>query len=255
MLLLTTATGAPARADAVAVFGSNSIVTYLNTLPGITAQLVTEANILSASFQTDYQAFVYTRNGTSFGTPGLSAAAADVVRNYVGADGNVVLFNGDFADILPGHAPTAALFANAVGFATGGVRRGFIGEFNGAAAGLTANGNGIVPLGFIPGSASSLTGGPADFAINLDPAGVGHAVTAGVTFPIPNPGGLEFGSTYSGVDQSFVLARYTNGNPAILARGAGVAATPEPGSLAFFSAAGGVLFVLRRRRSQVESHS
>ncbi len=246
-LLFCAVTAAPARADAIAVFGNNGILPFLNTIPGTTATLVSDADILAPGFTSTYQAFVYTRNGAGFGTPGLSAAAAGVIGSYVGPTGNVVLFNGDFADVIASQAAVQQLFRNAATFATSS-GHGFIGEFNGAAAALTSNANGIVPLGLVSGSAGALTNGAAAGDLTLDPAGVGHPVTAGVLFPVADPSNIEFGAAVNITDPNQVLARYNAGNPAIIARAGSPAATPEPGSLALCGSSFVLLSRLRRRR-------
>ena len=61
--------------------------------PG-SATLVTDAQLWIAGFLNNYDAFYYTRNGTSLGQS-LSAAAVANVSSYVGARGNVVLMNWD----------------------------------------------------------------------------------------------------------------------------------------------------------------
>src|SRR6476619_7395162 len=95
LALLLGSTGS-ARAGMIAVFGNNNTDEYL-TSQGFTTVLVTGAQLSTAGFLDGFDAFLYTRDGSSFGT-GLSAAAAANVRAYVGSVGNVVLLNGDFAD-------------------------------------------------------------------------------------------------------------------------------------------------------------
>lgn len=203
----------------IAVFGDNATDNTLSAM-GYTTTLVTDAQVATPGFLDAFDAFYFTRNGASFGT-GLSAAAAARVADYVGADGNTVLLNGDFADNLDpalGYDPEIAqLTGNAVEFAVAS-GHGFIGEFNGAVSALTSNSNGFSPIGLITGSAGPMTCCPADGAVSIVPAGVGHPVLDGVALPY-NPSNLEFGAVMSGIASSLVLATYPNGSPAIVAEG------------------------------------
>lgn len=236
----------PGAAANFAVFGDNTMDNYLTSI-GHATTLVTDAQLATAGFIDSFDALVMTRNGFSFGS-GLSAAAAARVMTYVGAVGNVVLLNGDFADaIADADANIQTLVANAASFVANG-NRGFLGEFNGAVSGLTSNGNGFTPLGFIPGAAGATNFGNGGTAgsFSLAPAGVGHSAMGGVTTPY-NPGSVEFGASIAGVPASYVLATWDGGVPAVMARG-GVAPTPvpEPGTLALL-AGGGAMFLRRRR--------
>ncbi len=204
----------PVRAQAIAVIGDNAMDNFIATIPGKTATLVTDAQIATPGFLSGFAALVMTRNGFSFGV-GLSPAAAANVAAYVGATGRVVVLNADFADDI-GSAFTNGLVTNAVNYAASS-GHGFVGEFNGAVSALTSNSNGFTPIGLIAGSAGALGfgGGGSAGNIILVPPGVGHAVTAGLTFPT-NPGGVEFGATITGVSAPLILATFDNGNPAII---------------------------------------
>lgn len=226
MLAAGLAIGQVAHAGSVAVFGDNETDDFINSLAGHSATVVSDAQI-AGGILAGFDAFYYTRDGASFGTS-LSAAAAAAVKAFVG--GNVVLLNCDCADSLFGASDPNILILteNAVDFATAHSGGGFIGEFNGAAAGLTSNSNGLATLDLIAGSAGVLSGGGGGSSGNmvLTAAGLAHQVTSGLPGSF-NPNGVEFGATYSGVDGSLVLATYTNGNPAVVAR----SAVPEPTTL------------------------
>ncbi|MFO0849364.1 MAG: hypothetical protein U0871_12540 [Gemmataceae bacterium] len=219
------------RADAglIAVFGTNGIGGYLAT-QGHTVTQVTDAQLATGGFLSGFDAFVYTRDGSSFGV-GLSAAAAANVSAYVGATGNVVLFNGDFADGIPGDANIEQMFANAANFAVAS-GHGYVGEFTGAVAALTANGNGFSPLGLISGTAGPLGfgSGGSGGTVTITPAGVGSPVLAGVTLPY-NPASVEFGASMSGVASPLVVARFDGDNPAIIVRQGLANPVPAPAGL------------------------
>lgn len=198
----------------VAVFGDNQTDEFLNSLPGVTATVVTDAQLSTPGFLDSFDAFYYTRDGASFGVS-LSPAAAANVQAFV--DGNVVLFNADAADPLGSDPDIDQMTANAVEFATS-TGHGYIGEFNGAAAALTANSDGLEPLGLVSGTAGplGLGGGGSDGPMDLTPAGVGHPVVEGVIFPI-DPFDVEFGSAYTGLDPEVVITEWTTtGLPAIV---------------------------------------
>lgn len=208
----------------IAVFGDNEIDDYLNS-NGFEATIVSDADLSTEGFLADFDAFFYTRDDAN--TPGasLSSTAAANVQDYVGSSGRGVLLNGDFADTLLGESPDTEvqqLISNATSWAAE-THHGFVGEYTGAVAGLTSNSDELTPLGFVSGSAGTLSDGPADGDIVETTAGEGSQVLAGVDFPLTDPTGeLSFGSIVTGVDSSLVLARYSNpgqpndGNPAII---------------------------------------
>lgn len=212
------ATARPAAAQSIAVFGDNSTDDLINTMPGFTATLVTDAQIATPGFLNSFAALYMTRDGSSFGI-GLSPAAAAGVAAYVGTVGNVALLNADFADGIFSDPFVVTLTENAVRFAAAS-GHGFVGEFNGAVSALTSNAEGFNPIGLIPGAAGSLGGGAGGSAgsLVLMPPGVGHPVTVGLSFPY-NSGSVEFGATMTGVAVPLVLATFENGNPALIARG------------------------------------
>lgn len=248
MALVTTLLSGSSQAGSLAVFGDNSIDNLINGGGSHTATLVSDAQLATPGFLSSFDAFLYTRNGSSFGT-GLSAAAAANVAAFVGLTGNIVLLNADFADGAFGASFEAGLIENAVDFAIAS-GNGFIGEFNGAVAALTSNSNGFTPLGLIAGSAGGLGqgAGGSSGSISLTGFGIGHSVTSGLTFP-NNPGSVEFGATITGVAAPLVLATFDNGNPAIIVRGASVGAVPEPTTLALMGLGFAGLGIARRRRA------
>ena len=205
----------PGYALRIAVFGDNATDNFINSTYGAgSATLVTDAQLSTPGFLNNYDAFYYTRNGTSLGQS-LSAAAVANVSSYVGARGNVVLMNGDFADALGSSPFVQTLVTNAVNFATS-TGHGYIGEFNGAFAGLSSNSNSLTPIGLIPGAGGALTTSGIT-TIAQAAAGVNHPVTAGLTFPT-DPPDVELGVPISGINTNLVLATYAGGAPAIIAR-------------------------------------
>jgi hypothetical protein len=250
---LTLALASPASAANLVVFGNNAIGS-LYVGGGNTVTVASDAQIATAGFLSSFDAFVYTRDGSDFGT-GLSAAAAANVMSFV--TGNFVLFNGDFADGI-GSANENALFNNALSFVLGGSGKGYIGEFNGAVAALAGNGNGFTPLGLTAGTAGALASGAggADTTISLTASGVGSPIVSGVTFPY-NPSSVEFGAQITGENASQVVARYATGNAAIIAGSLAptAAAVPEPATWAMmligFGFVGGAMRSAKRRQAQV----
>src|SRR4051812_33114425 len=211
--VLTVALAVPSSASAsrVAVFGDNTIDDALSATGLYEVSLVTDAQLATPGFLDGFDALVYTRNGFSLGQT-LSQAAADNVRAYVR---RTVLLNGDFADAVPADAEVTDLVRNSVAWAAA-THHGYVGEFNGAFAGLTSNGSGLRALDLVSGSASGFTGSGIG-TIAATPAGAGHPVLNGVALP-RDPADEDVGAIVSGVAASKVLARYTaNNNPAVIA--------------------------------------
>ncbi len=241
----------PAHAATIAIFGNNNIASYYGTLPGHTVSVVNDAQLASAGFLDNFDVFVYTRDGFSFGST-LSAAAAANVQSFV--NGNIALLNGDFQDDI-GTAATNLMFANILNYVASNPNGGYIGEFNGASAAFTTNDNGLVPIGLIAGHSGALGNGNggSDGDVVITPYGSASQILAGVPFPY-NPGAVEFGADASVVNPETVLATFTNGNPAIVIGERQVinnppTAVPEPATYALVLAAfAGMLVGSRRRR-------
>ena len=247
----------PISAANLAIFGANNIGNLYDDSHAVT--YVTDAQLATAGFLNTFDAFIYTRDGSSFGV-GLSALAASNVKSYV--TGNVVLFNGDFQDDI-GTVNTNKLFNNALKYVLNGGKGGYIGEFTGAFAAYSANGNGYSPIGLVQGTAgpsgASLGGSNTD--INLTSAGIGNPVTAGVTFPY-DPAAVEFGAQLSGENPDKVLARFATGNAAIIASSVdqiSVGAVPEPSTWAMmlfgFGFVGGAMRTAKRRQKVTVSYA
>ncbi|GAA0484879.1 hypothetical protein GCM10009096_29430 [Parasphingorhabdus litoris] len=240
----------PANAALIAIFGDNNI-NDLYSAGGHTTTIVSDAQLATAGFLDSFDLFVYTRDGFSFGQS-LSVAAAANVKAYV--TGNIVLFNGDFQDDI-GAANTDLLFNNALDYVLSGSGGGYIGEYRGAFGAYSANGDGDNPIGLVNGMAgpSGAGQGGSNLDIDITPFGVGNPVTDGVSFPY-DPAAVEFGAALSGENPTKVLARFANGNAAIIASEAGQisGAVPEPATWAFmifgFGAIGGALRSNRRRQ-------
>jgi hypothetical protein len=203
----------PASAGDLAIFGANNIGS-LYSANGHTVTYVTDGQLATAGFLDAFDAFIYTRDGFSFGV-GLSLAAAANVSSFV--TGNIVIFNGDFQDDI-GAVGTDNLFLNALDFVLGGSGKGYIGEYRGAFAAYSSNADGNNPLGLIDGSSgpSGFAQGGSDLQIDLTAAGLASPITAGTPFPY-NPAAVEYGAQLSGENPDKVLARFANGNAAIIA--------------------------------------
>ena len=154
---------------------------------------------------------MFTRPGGAFNATLSAGAAARCARSRRRA----VLLNGDFADSVGNDQEIHDLFVSSVLWAAenGG---GYIGELEGATAGLSANGDGQPALNFIAGTAgaSQFTGNSS--TLNITAAGTGHPVLDNVTLPHTSED-IEFAALVTGAEPATVLARYSNGNPAILA--------------------------------------
>ena len=140
VLAASAALATPASAADLAVFGNNNIATLYGA--SHTVSIVTDAQLSTPGFlnSVDFDAFVFTRDGSSFGN-GLSVAAAANVKNYV--TGNVVLFNGDFQDDI-GAAQTDQLFNQALTYVLNNPGGGYIGEYIGSFSAFASNDDGPV---------------------------------------------------------------------------------------------------------------
>ena len=244
-LALVTIAATPGSAANLAIFGNNNIGALYSV--GNSVTFVSDGQLATAGFLDSFDAFVFTRNGSSFGN-GLSVQAAANVKSYV--TGNVVLFNGDFQDDI-GQSGTNALFNNALAFVLGSPGKGYIGEYIGAFSAYAANGDGRNPIGLVNGTSgpSGQSQGGSDGQINLTAAGLVSSITSGTPFPY-NPAAVEFGAQLSGENPAKVLARFDNGNAAIIASGVDQisAGVPEPSTWALMIGGFGVAGAMLRRR-------
>src|SRR3954451_15555854 len=161
----------------VAVLGNNQTDEVL-AAGGNTVTLVTDAQVATPGFLDGFDVFVFTRNGIAF-NPVLSAGAAAQVRAFTK---RAVLLNGDFADGLNSDQEIKDLYLSSVRWA-GEHGGGYVGELEGATAGLAANGDAQPALNFLAGSAgaSGFTGSTT--SIVATPAGVDHPVLDNVSLP------------------------------------------------------------------------
>src|SRR3954467_10003333 len=195
----------------IAVLGNNQTDEVL-AAAGNTVTLVTDAQVATPGFLDGFDAFVFTRNGIAF-NPTLSDAAAAQVRAFTK---RAVLLHGDFADGVASDQEIHDLFASSVRWA-GEHGGGYIGELEGATAGLASNGDGQPALNFLGGAATASTFSGLTSTIVETPAGQDSPVLDGVTFPHSSTN-LNFAAAVSGASDPQVLARYqSNNNPAILA--------------------------------------
>lgn len=235
-----------ALAANLAIFGNNNIGS-LYSEEGHSVSFVSDDDLAASGFLDAFDAFIYTRDGFSFGS-GLSAAAAANVKDFV--VGNVVLFNGDFQDDI-GDPNTDLLFNNALAYVLSGGPGGYIGEYRGSFAAFSSNDDGNNPIGLVNGHAgvSGFGQGGSDGDVQVTSAGLASGVTGGVTFPY-NPGAVEFGAAVDGVNPDKVLARFDNGNPAIVASSIGEisAGVPEPATWAMMLTGFGLIGGSMRRR-------
>jgi hypothetical protein len=239
------ASGTAANAASLAIFGVNNIGSLYDDSHSVT--YVSDAQLSTAGFLNSFDAFVFTRNGTQFGN-GLSVAAAANVKAFV--TGNIVLFNGDFQDDIGNTPTTDLLFNQALSFVLGGSGKGYIGEYIGSFSAFASNADGRNPIGLVNGTAgiSGFNQGGSNGDVVVTTAGLASPVTAGVPFPY-NPGSVEFGATVTGLNPAGVLARFSNGNPAIIAASIRTISTiPEPGSWAMLIAGFGLVGAAQRRR-------
>ncbi|MEF8697993.1 MAG: PEP-CTERM sorting domain-containing protein [Candidatus Accumulibacter sp. UW20] len=251
VLAASTAVATPVFAANLAIFGVNNIGN-LYFSAGNTVTYVSDAQLSTAGFLNvnDFDAFVFTRDGYSFGN-GLSVAAAANVKSYV--TGNVVLFNGDFQDDI-GTPQTNQLFNQALTYVLSNPAGGYIGEYIGSFSAFASNDDGRNPIGLINGH-SGLSGynqGGSNGDVVVTANGLVSPITAGVSFPY-NPGAVEYSATVTNVNPAQVLAIYDNGNPAIIAGEVTtltVGVLPEPGSMALMLAGLGLLGARLRKARQ-----
>jgi hypothetical protein len=201
----------PSQSDPkIAIFGDNSIDDFLNTQPGFSATVVTDANLATPGFLDAFDVFLYTRDDASFGT-GLSAAAAANVKSFV--TGNVVLFLTDLADRIGPNAPefpgedllADKALLNGVTFAAQN-GKGYVGEFNGAGLALSSNTSGFFDgqaLGLVPGTFTSLGFNPTQ---PFDIIQTDNPVVAGLPNPWTSTGAQDFLAGSTGIPSQFIVA-------------------------------------------------
>lgn len=237
-ILIAAAPAAHAAAPRVAVFGGgtdlagrNNTVDELLAASGFDVVLVTDAELATPGFLDAFDAFVYTRDGTSFGVTLSSAAAANVV--VYASPGRRVLLNGNFADAVNpalsgGSDPNMErLFVNSVGWAAE-THHGYIGEYTGTAAALTSNQDALAALDLVSGTSGKLYATGALGPIDETAVGAASPVLDGVALP-SDPYDVMYGPFVTGVDTTLVLATYRwSGNPAIIAHEVAVSDTTPP---------------------------
>lgn len=242
--------GGAADAATLAVFGNNPIGARY-AASGNTVTYVTNTQLATAGFLNSFDAFVYTRDGSSFGSSLTTAAAANV-NSFVTK--NIVLFNGDFADDIPTSSNTSRLFDNALAYVLSGGAGGYIGEYTGSFAAFASNASGLSPIGLVAGTSgpSGAGLGGANGSVNVTAAGAGSSLLTGVTLPY-NPGAVEFSATATGVNPASVVLAFDNGNAALIASSRASissSAVPEPATWAMMLVGfAGVGASMRRRRS------
>ncbi len=181
----------------VAVVDSTDVVRFINAnMPGYSAVLVSRSEISTPGFLDQFSALFLSRPTGELGY-GFSAEGNARVNAWIGATGNVVLLNGDFADALVPYTYAGVPDPNVQQLIKTSITyaalsgHGFVGEFNGAVYGFTysADFDGQDTLGFYSGSAGR---------IGFDRGNSANALYDADGVPLFNPDGVEFGSDVVG---------------------------------------------------------
>ena len=181
----------------VAVFGDNTICSYLNSISGISATLVSADQLETAGFLSQFDTFVFTRDGSSFGSNNLSQNAANNIKSFV--TGNVALFMTDLADSIGSDAPEGedtnaeTALINAVNYSVANGGKGYVGELGGAGIALSNNASGDyngLSLGLLSGTWTGTSG-----ATNYEPFSITQP-SSPIVANLPNPWTLHQGSEY-----------------------------------------------------------
>jgi hypothetical protein len=221
--------------------GGNPILTEIDQYFGTNNYtLVSTADLETPGFLNSFDCVVVSRYGSDFGTA-LSTAAASNIMTYVGAPGHsqggVALYSNDIADNLYGtetgdpYDPLLdALFRNGLRYAAA-THHGYVGEFNGAVMGVTANTVEWPAMGFLQGQADALHGYGPEFVYGAGPIGADNPIDAGVTFPFTDSDDTTFLTDITGANPSNIVDVYVvedegvartaqdsiNGEPAVMA--------------------------------------
>lgn len=240
--LAAVVTAGTAQAATFAVFGNNGLDNFISGLPTHSATVVSDHQLATRGFLDTFDAFVYTRDGSGFGQSLSAAAAANVAAFVTGA---VVLMNGDFADGVGSGGQLDRLWTNVVNVAAN-APNAYIGEFTGAAAALSRNGNQLRPLDLVSGTAGRLGygNGGANGSLSAGASPLAGTILSGLSMPY-NPPTVEFGANLTGIDPTLVAANFNGRSPGIVVSGGDIPAVPVPAPVLLMASAVGLLGATR----------